>query len=191
MIERLAIADVLLIVGTAHQDARGSFSETYRAEVLAEVGHDRPFVQENLVRTGPKGVLRGLHFQREPFAQEKLVQVLAGAIFDVAVDIRPGSPTLGRWVGVTLSAETPRQIFVPRGFAHGYLTLTENCWVTYKTSAYYAPQAEGGIGWNDPALAIAWPLAADQISVNARDGGWPPFDEVMAGVAAGATFAAP
>lgn len=182
MIERLSIPDIFLVVGAAHRDARGSFSETYRAEVLAGAGHDRPFVQENLARTGPKGVLRGLHFQREPFAQEKLVQVVAGAIFDVAVDIRPGSPTLGRWAGATLTAEIPTQIFVPRGFAHGYLTLTEGCAVLYKTGAYYEPSAEGGLAWNDPALAIDWPLPAGEISVNARDAAWPAFAEVMRGL---------
>ena len=182
MIERLAIPDVFLVAGVQHRDARGSFSETYRAEALAEAGCDRPFVQENLARTGPKGMLRGLHFQREPFAQEKLIQVVAGAMFDVAVDIRPGSPTLGRWVGATLRAEIPTQIFVPCGFAHGYLTLTEDCAVLYKTGAYYRPDAEGGLAWNDPALAIDWPLPASQISVNARDASWPPFADVMRGL---------
>ncbi|MFI4933469.1 MAG: dTDP-4-dehydrorhamnose 3,5-epimerase [Caulobacterales bacterium] len=175
MIERLALADVFVINGSLHADARGSFSETYRASVLAEAGVEQPFVQENLVRTKARGTLRGLHFQRDPFAQDKLVQVLDGAIFDVAVDIRPSSPTLGRWVGLTLTADEPRQIFVPRGFAHGYVTLSDDCAVTYKTTAYYAPQAEAGIRWDDAAVAIDWPLPAGEISANARDLAWPPF----------------
>ncbi len=180
MIERLAIPEVYTIARRVHRDERGSFCETWRADVMAEAGFERPLVQENLVRTHKRGVLRGLHFQRDPFAQDKLVQVLTGAIFDVVVDIRPGSPTLGRWVAVTLTEDEPKLLMAPRGFAHGYLTLTDDCWVTYKTSAYYAPQAEGGIGWNDPALAIDWPLTAEEISVNARDGAWPSFAEVVA-----------
>jgi dTDP-4-dehydrorhamnose 3,5-epimerase len=183
MIERLELPGVFLLTGKVHGDARGSFSETFRASEMAEAGFDKPFVQENLARTRDPGVLRGLHFQRDPFAQDKLVRVLMGAIFDVAVDIRPGSPTLGRWVGVTLTGDEPKQIFVPAGFAHGYLTLTDNCWVTYKTSAYYAPQAEGGVRWDDPAVGIDWPLTASDITTNVRDGGWPPFDEVIAGLA--------
>ena len=147
--------------------------------MLAEAGHDRPFVQENLARTGPRGVLRGLHFQREPFAQEKLICVLSGVIFDVAVDIRPASPTLGLWVGLELSAAVPRQLFIPRGFAHGYLTLTEDCVVLYKTGAYYAPAAEGGVAWNDPALDIAWPLPPEEITTNVRDATWPSLAKMV------------
>lgn len=179
-IVRLDIPEVLLVEGVVHRDGRGAFSETYRASVLAEAGAGGGFVQENLARTTAAGVLRGLHFQREPDGQDKLVQVLAGSIFDVAVDIRPGSLTLGRWVAATLSADAPRQLFVPRGFAHGYLTLTADCAVLYKTGAYYAPQAEAGVRWDDPALAIAWPAPASEISVNPRDAGWPPFAQVMA-----------
>jgi len=181
-IEPLALPGVFAVVGQRHGDARGSFAETYRASVLAEAGFDRPFVQENLARTARAGQLRGLHFQRAPHAQDKLVQVIAGRIFDVAVDIRPGSPTLGRWVGIELGADQPRLIFVPRGFAHAYLTLTDDCAVLYKVSAYYAPDAEGGLAWNDPALAIDWPLPAGEISTNDRDANWPPFAEVLAGL---------
>ncbi|MGH6957290.1 MAG: dTDP-4-dehydrorhamnose 3,5-epimerase [Caulobacteraceae bacterium] len=178
MIERLALPDVLLATSTVHRDARGAFAETYRASALVAAGVAAPaVVQENLVRTARAGVLRGLHFQLPPFAQAKLVQVVAGALFDVAVDIRPASPTLGRWVGVTLSAETPRQLFVPAGFAHGYLTLTDDCSVLYKTSAYYAPEAERGLCWNDPALAIDWPM--ESVAANARDESWPSFAEAI------------
>jgi len=167
-IERLAIADVFALVGHAHGDARGSFAETWRASVLAEAGFDRPFVQENLARSARAGQLRGLHFQRSPHAQDKLIQVVGGRIFDVAVDIRPGSPTLGRWVAATLGADEPRLLFVPRGFAHAYLTLTDDCAVLYKVSDYYAPHAEAGLRWNDPALAIDWPLPTSRISPAGR-----------------------
>jgi dTDP-4-dehydrorhamnose 3,5-epimerase len=183
-IERLAIPDVFTVVSQTFGDARGSFTETWRATALAEAGFTRPFVQENLARTASAGQLRGLHFQRAPHAQDKLVQVVAGKIFDVAVDIRPGSPTLGKWVGVTLAADEPRLLLAPRGFAHAYLTLTENCAVVYKVTDYYAPQAEAGLRWNDPALAIDWPLPASAITTNPRDAAWPPFAEVMASLAA-------
>lgn len=182
-IERLAIGDVFAVVSEVHRDARGAFAETFRASLLAEAGFDRPFVQENLARTSGAGQLRGLHFQRPPHAQDKLIQVVAGRIFDVAVDIRPGSPSLGRWVGAHLDADEPRLLFVPRGFAHGYLTLSDDCAVAYKVSDYYAPQAEGGIAWNDPALAIDWPLPASAITTNPRDATWPPFADVMAALA--------
>lgn len=182
-IERLAIPDVFTVVSQLHRDSRGAFAETYRASALAEAGFARPFVQENLVRTTAAGQLRGLHFQRAPHAQDKLIQVVAGRIFDVAVDIRPGSPTLGRWVGATLGADEPRLLFVPRGFAHGYLTLTDDCAVAYKVSDYYAPESEGGLAWNDPALAIDWPLPASAITTNPRDAAWPPFADVLAALA--------
>jgi dTDP-4-dehydrorhamnose 3,5-epimerase len=182
-IERLAIPDVFVVVGQIHRDARGAFSETWRASTFAEAGFERPFVQENLVRSGRAGQLRGLHFQRSPHAQDKLIQVVAGRIFDVAADIRPGSPSLGQWVGVTLSADEPRLIFVPRGFAHGYLTLTDDCAVSYKVSDYYAPEAEAGLAWNDPTLGIDWPLPARKIATNERDARWPPFAEVVAALA--------
>ena len=180
MIEQTALPGVVLVTAQVHRDERGSFSETFRAEVLAQAGFERPIVQENLARTSARGVLRGLHFQREPFGQEKLLQVIAGAIFDVAVDIRPSSPTLGRWIGVTLTADALRQIFIPRGFAHGYLTLTDDCAVLYKTGAYYAPAAEGGLLWNDPAVAINWPISDADISVNKRDAAWPTLQQLTA-----------
>jgi dTDP-4-dehydrorhamnose 3,5-epimerase len=187
----LAVPDVLLIEGVIHRDDRGAFSETYRASGFAEAGVRVTFVQENLARTAEAGVLRGLHFQREPHGQDKLIQVLAGTIWDVAVDIRPGSPTLGRWVAASLSADEPRQLFVPRGFAHGYLTRTPDCAVLYKAGAYYAPQAELGVRWDDPALAIPWPLAASEISLNARDAAWPPFAEVVKSLTAQAKNSTP
>jgi dTDP-4-dehydrorhamnose 3,5-epimerase len=182
MIEPQGLAGLFTLTSAVHRDGRGAFSETYRASQLAEIGCARPIVQENLVRTTRAGVLRGLHFQRAPHAQDKLLQVLAGTIFDVAVDIRANSPTRGQWVGLTLGAHQPRQLFVPAGFAHGYLTLSEECAVLYKTTAYYAPEAEAGLRWDDPALAIDWPAPRAAISVNDRDRTWPPFAEVMAGL---------
>jgi dTDP-4-dehydrorhamnose 3,5-epimerase len=182
-IERLAIPEVFAVVSQTFGDARGSFTETWRASALAKAGFTRPFVQENLARTAGAGQLRGLHFQRAPHDQDKLVQVVAGRIFDVAVDIRPGSPSFGKWVGLTLSDDEPRLLVVPRGFAHGYLTLTEETAVSYKVTDYYAPQAEAGVAWNDPALAIDWPLQASAISTNARDSRWPVLAEVIATLA--------
>ena len=182
-IERLALPEVALITGVAHADARGDFQETFRADLAAEAGFARPVAQENLVRTRRAGTLRGLHLQREPHGQEKLIQVLAGEIFDVVVDARPGSPTVGRSIAVRLSAAEPRQLFAPRGFAHGYLTLTGDCAVLYRTGAPYAPAAELGLRWNDPALAIAWPLPPEAIVMNPRDATWPDFAQVLASLA--------
>ena len=172
-----------MLPSEVHEDARGAFSETYRASVLAEAGAERPFVQENLARTRrAKGVLRGLHFQREPHAQEKLIQVLAGEIFDVAVDIRRGSPTLGQMGGGDLAPpkHAAQRSSSPRGFAHGYLTLSDDCAVLYKTGAYYAPHAESGLRWDDPALGIDWPTPADDVATSERDAAWPPFAAVLA-----------
>ena len=172
-ITRLAIPDVLLITPKRFGDERGFFSETYSRKALAEAGFDRDFVQDNHSVTSRRGALRGLHFQRAPFMQDKLLRVTRGAIFDVAVDIRRGSPTFGRWVGEELSAENWRQLFVPAGFAHGFVTLTENTEVLYKVTDYYAPQAEGGLAWNDPATGIDWPIDRADVVTNARDGAWP------------------
>lgn len=168
-IERAAIADVLLIRPSGVKDARGAFVETFRAAALAPFGVTHAWVQENQVRTARRGVLRGLHFQAPPHAQAKLVRVLRGAIFDVAVDLRRESATFGRHLATELSADNELQIYIPAGFAHGYQTLSDDCEILYKTSAEYAPQSEGGLRWNDPALAIAWPLEAE---VSARDAGW-------------------
>jgi len=166
----LAIPEVLLITPTRHGDERGWFSETFRQSALDEFGFQGgAFVQDNHARSTRRGVLRGLHFQRPPFAQDKLVCCLKGAMFDVAVDLRQGAPTYGRWVGETLSAENGRQLLIPKGFAHGYCTLTEDCEVTYKVTAYYAPQAEGTLRWNDPTVAVDWPLAEADVFVNNRD----------------------
>lgn len=171
-IERTAIAGVLLIHPSGVQDARGAFVETFRASALAPFGVTHGWAQENQVRTARRGVLRGLHFQTPPHAQAKLVRVLRGAVFDVAVDLRRASATYGRHVATDLSAESGAQIYIPAGFAHGYQTLTDDCEILYKTSAEYAPHSEGGVRWNDPALAIAWPLEA---ACSERDAYWPDF----------------
>jgi dTDP-4-dehydrorhamnose 3,5-epimerase len=151
---------VQLIEPRRFGDARGWFTETYSRRTFAERGIDCTFVQDNHSLSRPAFTLRGLHFQTPPHAQAKLVRCTRGRIFDVAVDLRRGSPTYGRWVGTELTAENGRQLFIPAGFAHGFLTLEPDCEVTYKCSDFYAPANDAGIRWNDPDLAIAWPLPA-------------------------------
>jgi dTDP-4-dehydrorhamnose 3,5-epimerase len=159
----LALAEVLLITPKRHGDARGWFAETWSRKAFSAQGLDPTFVQDNQAFSARKGTLRGLHFQTAPFAQAKLVRVLKGAVFDVAVDIRQGSATYGQWVGATLTAEGGEQIWVPRGFAHAYMTLTDDSEIFYKVDNDYAPQSEGGVIWNDPDLGIAWPLDVEPV----------------------------
>ena len=130
---------------------------------MAEAGVEADFVQDNQAFSARRGTVRGLHFQTAPHPQAKLVRVLRGAIFDVAVDIRPGSPTFGRWAGAELTAEGGEQLFVPRGFAHGYCTLTDDTELFYKVDGLYAPQTEGGVLWNDPDLGIDWPITGEAV----------------------------
>ncbi|MGI4730873.1 MAG: dTDP-4-dehydrorhamnose 3,5-epimerase [Janthinobacterium lividum] len=151
---------VQLIEGKRFGDARGWFTEVYNESAFHARGITCRFVQDNHSLSQPRFTLRGLHFQTPPRGQDKLVRCIRGAIFDVAVDVRRGSPTYGRWVGAELSAENGRQLFVPIGFAHGFVTLEENTEVTYKCSDLYAPQSDGGIRWNDPTVALAWPIPA-------------------------------
>ena len=151
-------------------DERGWFSETYNARRLAEQGIDTLFCQDNQSLTRATGTLRGLHFQRPPHAQAKLVRCLAGSIFDVAVDIRRGSPTFGRWVGVELSAQSGRQLFIPAGYAHGFITLEPDCMVAYKVDDYYSAECDGGIAWNDPDIGIDWSIdGTPQLSAKDSD----------------------
>jgi dTDP-4-dehydrorhamnose 3,5-epimerase len=159
----LAIPDVLLITPKRHGDARGWFSETWSRRAFGAAGLEIDFVQDNQAFSARKGTLRGLHFQQAPHPQAKLVRVLKGAIYDVAVDVRPGSPTYGQFVAAELTAEHGEQLFIPRGFAHAYCTLTDDCELFYKVDGLYAPETEGGIVWNDPDLGIPWPLDAEPV----------------------------
>ena len=177
-IHPLALPEVLLITPIKHGDDRGFFSETFSRRRLAEAGFDKPFVQDNHSLSGKRGILRGLHFQRAPHAQDKLVRVTRGAVFDVAVDVRRGSPSFGRWVGAELSADNWRQMLVPAGFAHGFLTLTDTAEVLYKVTDDYAPEAEGGLAWDDPEIGVDWPMAKSDIITNDRDGRWPKLSEL-------------
>lgn len=155
----LAIPDVILLEPRVFGDGRGFFFESYNRQAFREAtGVDPDFVQDNHSRS-VKGVLRGLHYQLPPKAQGKLVRVTVGEVFDVAVDIRPGSATFGKWVGEVLSAENKRQMWIPPGFAHGFLTLSETAEFLYKTTDYYSPEHERCIRWDDPTLRIQWPLS--------------------------------
>ena len=163
-IEQTPLPDVLIMTPRRFGDARGWFSETWNAARMAEAGLDLPWVQDNHSLSGSKGTLRGLHFQSPPRAQDKLVRCTAGAILDVAVDIRSGSPTYGRWVGVKLSAQNGRQLFVPKGFLHGFVTLTDDTEVQYKCTDIYSPDHDGAVRWDDPALGIDWGIATPNLS---------------------------
>ncbi|OYY25629.1 MAG: dTDP-4-dehydrorhamnose 3,5-epimerase [Azorhizobium sp. 35-67-15] len=167
----LAIPEVMLIIPPRFNDPRGHFSETYVEGRYNANGISARFVQDNESVSVPVGTIRGLHFQVEPFAQAKLVRVLAGAVFDVAVDIRKGSPTYGRWVGATLTEANREQLFVPRGFAHAFCTLEPNTKVAYKVDGVYSRDSEGGIAWDDPDLAIEWPVKDALLSDKDRE--WP------------------
>jgi len=154
----LDIPEVKLITPRRFGDTRGFFMETFSAPKLAEHGIARDWVQDNHSLSARPGVLRGLHFQAPPHAQAKLVRVTKGRVWDVAVDIRVGSPTFGRWVSAELSAENDQQMFIPEGFAHGFLTLEPGTEFLYKVSSVYAPEADGGVRWDDPQLKLPWPL---------------------------------
>jgi dTDP-4-dehydrorhamnose 3,5-epimerase len=167
--ESLAIPEVKIIRPKKHGDDRGFFSETYTQRAFAEIGIDIAFVQDNHAFSATQGTLRGLHFQSPPFAQDKLVRVVRGAIFDVAVDLRKGSPTFGQCVSAVVSAKEWNQILVPIGFAHGLLTLEPDTEVIYKVSNFYSPQHDLGLLWNDPALGIEWPLASMDPILSAKD----------------------
>ena len=168
-VTELGLPGVLLLEPRIFGDERGFFLETFNVERYSEVGLTLPFVQDNLSRSR-KGTLRGLHFQ-QPQAQGKLVQVLAGAVWDVVVDVRRGSPTFGRWLGLELSAENRFQLWVPPGFAHGFCVLSESADFFYKCTALYAPQHERALRWDDPELGIRWPI--DRPTLSAKDAAAP------------------
>ncbi|MBQ3132738.1 MAG: dTDP-4-dehydrorhamnose 3,5-epimerase [Clostridia bacterium] len=159
LVEKTEIEGVLLLTPAVYGDARGYFTETYNERDYREAGIDATFVQDNESRSA-RGVLRGLHFQKT-HPQAKLVRVLQGEVFDVAVDLREGSPTYGQWTGAVLTGENHKQIFVPKGFAHGFLVLSDYAVFAYKCDDFYDPTDEGGLLWNDPDIGIEWPIAAD------------------------------
>jgi dTDP-4-dehydrorhamnose 3,5-epimerase len=167
--QRFDIDGPVLIAPRRIADQRGFFSETFRADLLAANGIEATFVQDNHVHSGPRGVLRGLHFQLAPAVQGKLVRVTRGLILDVCVDLRDGSPTFGQHLAVELSAANWRQLWVPIGFAHGYVTLEADTEVLYKTTDYYAPQLERSLAWDDPALAIDWRLPRSEVTLSEKD----------------------
>ncbi|PHI18161.1 dTDP-4-dehydrorhamnose 3,5-epimerase [Lewinellaceae bacterium SD302] len=152
-------------------DERGHFFESYNEQTFREAGIDNHFVQDNQAAS-TQGVLRGMHFQTGKSAQAKLVRCTEGAVFDVAVDLRPDSPTLHQWFGLELSAENKKQLFVPRGFAHGYLVLTPTATFAYKCDNFYDRTAEGGLRWDDPGIGIEWPELKVEFQINERDQGW-------------------
>lgn len=170
------IPGVLILEPKVFGDSRGFFLESFNQDTFRKAtGLDMNFVQDNHSRSR-KGVLRGLHYQLPPHAQGKLVRVVSGSVFDVAVDIRRDSPTYGRWVGVSLTAENHRQLWIPPGLAHGFLVTSESADFLYKTTAYYAPSHERSITWNDPAIGVAWPLEG-QPELSAKDAAGTPMSE--------------
>lgn len=170
----LAIPEVVLFTPRVFGDARGFFFESFNARTFAETtGLNPDFVQDNHSRSS-QGVLRGLHYQLPPHAQGKLVRVVSGEVFDVAVDIRKSSPTFGRWVGATLSAENKQQLWIPPGFAHGFVTLSASAEFLYKTTDFYAPETERCIIWNDPDIGVTWPWSQTPV-VSDKDKQGTPF----------------
>ncbi|MFM5080738.1 dTDP-4-dehydrorhamnose 3,5-epimerase [Aeromonas veronii] len=166
---KTAIPDVLIFEPKVFGDERGFFFESFNHKLFEEaVGYPVTFVQDNHSKSS-KGVLRGLHYQLSPHAQGKLVRCVAGEVFDVAVDIRKSSPTFGKWVGIHLSSKNKRQLWIPEGFAHGFLTLSETAEFVYKTTSYYLPISERCIKWNDNSIAIEWPLKAEPV-LSLKDG---------------------
>jgi dTDP-4-dehydrorhamnose 3,5-epimerase len=168
-VERLAIADVILVTPARFGDSRGLFSETYNERRFSEAGIGAGFVQDNHSLSAQRGVVRGLHCQIAPRAQGKLVRVVKGAIWDVVVDIRHGSPSFGQYVGAELSAENWAQLWVPAGFLHGFCTLVPETEVIYKVNAEYDPAAERGVAWDDPDLALPWPVTPAQAVLSTKD----------------------
>lgn len=165
----LSIPDVVLIEPKVFGDSRGFFLESFKQDLFNEAtGTNYEFIQDNHSRSS-KGVLRGLHYQLPPYAQGKLVRVITGAVFDVAVDIRRSSPTFGKWVGAELTAENHKQLWIPPGFAHGFVVLSETADFVYKTTAYYAPQTDRGVLWNDAEIGIEWPQLDIPFSLSDKD----------------------
>ena len=174
--KKLEIEEVILITPKIFNDGRGFFVETYKTSDFEEAGITERFVQDNHSKTVKKHTIRGLHFQKEPYEQSKLIRVLKGKILDIVVDIRPDSETFGKWVSIVLDAESKAMIYLPKGFAHGFCTLEDDAEVIYKCSKNYSPNHEGGIIWNDPFLEIEWPT--NQPTLSERDKKWGSFKEI-------------
>ena len=175
LVESLAIEDVKLVTPQRFGDDRGFFSETYNQQRFFEAGITAEFLQDNHSLSAQKGTIRGLHYQSPPFAQAKLVRVLRGSILDVAVDVRSGSPTFGQWVSAELSAENGVQIFVPRGFLHGFATLEPDTEIAYKVDNYYSKECDGAVLWNDASLNIDWGIPAGEAVLSEKDAAAPVF----------------
>jgi len=167
-ISECEIAGLLVLEPQVYKDERGYFIEAYRESQLLDRGLHYQFIQDNQSRSS-QGVIRGLHFQKPPHAQAKLIRVIEGAIYDVAVDLRRGSPTYGQWFGLELNEENHRQMLIPRGFAHGFSVLSPRTTVLYKCDAYYERNSQGGIRFDDPDLAIDWKIASDQAIISPKD----------------------
>ena len=175
--ERLAIPEVILLQPDRYGDERGFFSEVWHAARFAGAGVDLPFIQDNQSLSRERGVIRGLHCQIGPNAQGKLVRCLRGAIWDVAVDARAGSPTYGQWVAAELSPDNWQQLWIPPGFLHGFCTLAPDTEVLYKVTAPYDRDAERGVVWNDPSLALPWPIAETEAILSPKDRALPRWDQ--------------
>jgi len=172
------LPEVLIVEPRLFGDERGFFMESYNARAFnAAVGYEVRFVQDNQSRSS-RGVLRGLHYQLPPHPQGKLVRVTNGSVFDVAVDIRHSSPRFGEWVGVELTAENQRQLWIPPGFAHGFLVISDSADLLYKTTDYYSPSVEGAIRWNDPTLQVDWPLGSASPILSKKDAAAPSISDV-------------
>ena len=177
-VEKCDIEGLVVLTPQVHGDNRGYFMETYQQKDFTEAGVDVTFVQDNQ-SASTKGVLRGLHYQIN-HPQDKLVRVIKGEVFDVAVDLRKGSKTFGKWFGVLLSEDNKKQFFVPKGFAHGFVVLSDYAEFCYKVSDFYTPGDEGGIMYNDPDIAVEWPIPEDmELIFSERDKAWPPFKETF------------
>ncbi len=181
-LRQLGLDGVVEIIPAKAGDARGFFAETWSRQRFVDQGLRQDWVQDNQSLSAEKGTLRGLHFQVRPFAQDKLIRVLKGSIFDVAVDLRKSSPTYGKWVSCVLSPESFNQLLVPKGFAHGFLTLEPSTEVFYKVSAPYAPQCDRAIRYDDPAIAIDWPLAGAAPVLSAKDRAAPLLSDIASSI---------
>ncbi|MBI1340429.1 dTDP-4-dehydrorhamnose 3,5-epimerase [bacterium] len=179
MFQRLDIPEVFVVTPRRFSDSRGYFCETFKKSVFEPITGSLDWVQENHSRSEPRHTVRGLHFQIPPFAQDKLVRCVRGRVLDVAVDIRRGSPTFGRHVSVVLTEAQGEQIFIPKGFAHGFATLEEGCEVVYRLTNEYSPAHERGLLWNDPALAIDWGVPAGAATLSPKDAAAPRLSELV------------